>query len=174
MYKVHKNYPSTVIKRDAMPNVLQDAFNPYYPQQPAFDPNCDVNELYQSLPPGNLSPQGPTAWESTAAGPSSIKHLYTGIPNWYPIRKITRPVNTLYGHDYSQFHQTGVGKGKRISYTYKPYPLTDRNVREVNVYGDYILPYMDFRAWTKHPVRRDASVNSYLHYHPNPYIPDRD
>lgn len=151
---------------------IQDAYNPYYPKSPQYDPACGINEIYQSLPPS--SPHNPTYWERTAVGPASIKHLYTGIPNWYPFRKISRPVGTLYEHDYSQFHENGSGKGKRISYTYKPYPLTDRNVRETREYADVILPYMDTRAWTKHPVVRDTSVNSPLCTQPYPYTPDRD
>nr|QBK84792.1 MAG: uncharacterized protein LCDPAC01_02730 [Pithovirus LCDPAC01] len=150
---------------------IQNAYDPVYPAQPGYNPNCGINEIYQTIP--SSSPHNRTNWEHTAVGPSSIKHLYTGIPNWYPIRKITRPVGTLYEHDYSQFHETGVGKGKRISYQYKPYPLTDINVREVHEYADYMLPYMDFRAWTKYPVRRDASVNSPLQTYPQAYIPDR-
>lgn len=151
-------------------NVIQDAYNPYYPQTPNIDPNCGVNQIYQSLPPS--SPHNPTFWEKTAVGPSSIKHLYTGIPNWYPYRKIVRPVGTLYEHDYSQFHENGSGTGKRISYHYKPYPLTDRNVRETREYADVILPYMDMRTFTKHPVKRDTTINSSLQFHPNPYYPD--
>lgn len=156
-----------------MPNrvAIQNALNPYYPKQPGFAPDCGINEIYQSLP--SSSPHSPTTWESTAVGPSSIKHLYTGIPNWYPYRRITRPTGTMYEHDYSQFHESGVGRGKRISYQYKVYPFTNRNARETRVYADYILPYMDYRNWTKHPVQRDTTLNSPLQTHPYPYIPDR-
>lgn len=154
---------------------IQNPYNPVYPQQPGYTSNCPVNEIYQTLPPSSpiVTGENPTRWETTAVGPASIKHLYSGIPNWYPIRRITRPVNTLYGHDYSQFHETGVGRGKRISYNYKVYPFTNRNVREVHKYADYILPYMDWSNWTKHPVRRDSTVNSPLQNQPYPYIPDR-
>jgi hypothetical protein len=131
---------------------------------------CGVNQIYQSLPPS--SPHNPTYWETTAAGPSTIKHLYSGIPNWYPFQKITRPVGTLYEHDYSQFHETGSGKGKRISYHYKPYPLTDRNVRETREYADVILPYMDIRNFIKYPIQRDSTLNSSLQSQPQAYIPD--
>lgn len=150
---------------------IQNALNPSYPEQPQQNPGCGINEIYQSLP--SSSPHNPTEWETTAVGPSSIKHLYSGIPNWYPYRRITRPVGTMYEHDYSQFHESGVGRGKRISYQYKVYPLTNRNVRETRVYSDYMLPYMDSRDWTRHPVKRDSSINSSLQYHPQAYIPDR-
>lgn len=148
---------------------IQNALSPVYPQQPLFDRNCEVNQIYQSLPPS--SPNIPTKWEYTAVGPSSMKHLYSGIPNYYPYQKIYRPIGTLYEHDYSQFHENGVGKNKRISYHYKPYPFTDRNVREVRTYSDYILPYMDTRSFTKHPVKYDSSLNSSLQKMPKAFIP---
>lgn len=151
-----------------MSNKIQvNAYDPYYPKQPDFNPNCGTNELYQTIPEGPAEAfYTPTAWETVAAGPASIKHLYTGVPNYYPPRKITRPVDTLYGHDYSQYHRTGVGRGKRISYQYKVYPLTNRNVREERVYADYVLPYMDISNWTHHPVIRDNSLNSPLQTFP--------
>lgn len=149
--------------------VVLNPLRPYYPQEPNREECCEVNTIYQSLPPS--SPNYPTYWRTTAAGPSSIKHIYPDRPNWYPFMKISQPVGTLYEHDYSQFHETGVGQGKRISYQYKPYPLTDQNVRETHNYADYILPPIDTRQLQKHPVRRDASVNSPLQYHPNPYTP---
>jgi len=152
-------------------NVIQNPYNPYYPSQPGYNPDCGVNQIYQTLPPS--SPNNPTEWETVAVGPTTIKHLYSGIPNWYPFQRMRRPVGTLYEHDYSQFHETGVGVGKRISYQYKPYPFTDRNVREVREYADFMLPYPDSRNWVKHPVQRDSTVNSYLQKHPNPYIPDK-
>ena len=146
---------------------IQDALNPYYPKQPDYNKCCGINQIYQSLP--SSSPHSPTAWETTVAGPTSVKRLYTGVPNYYPVQEITRPVGTMYEHDYSQFHETGVGKGKRISYQYQVYPFTNRNVREVRDYADWTLPYMDFREWTKYPILRDSSVNSSLQIEPRPY-----
>ena len=152
---------------------IQNALNTYYPKTPSYDSNCPVNQLYQSLPASSRNGESfPTYWETRTAGPTSMKHLYSGIPNWYPMQTITRPVGTLYEHDYSQFHNTGVGRGKRISYQYKPYPLTDRNVRETHEYADYILPYINIQGWQHHPVRRDSTVNSSMQNHPNPYVQD--
>lgn len=148
---------------------IQNALNPIYPLEPARDECCGTNQIYQSLPPTNSDV--PQEWEVVAFKPN-VKHLYTGEANWYPYQTIRRPVNTLYGRDLSQFHRTGVGRGKRISYTYKPYPLTDRNVRETRDYADYILPYMDFREWTKYPVQRDQSLNSDLQQYPKARVPD--
>jgi len=143
---------------------ISDPLNPYYPQTPIYNPVCSVNQTYQTLSGDN------TKWITTAIGPSTVKHLYTGIPNWYPIRQITRPVNTFYGKDNSLYHKTGVGRGKRITYHRQLYPLTDRNVREDRLYSDYMLPYPDTRKWTKHSVRNDASLNSPLQYEPFPYL----
>ena len=152
-------------------HIIDNALLPWYPPQPGYNTCCPVNQIYQTLPPS--SPNFPTQWETTAVGPSSIKHIYSGVPNWYPIRKITRPVGTLYEHDYSQFNETGVGVGKRRSYHYKAYPLTNRDAKEVTPYADYLLPYMDPTSWTHYPVIRDATVNSSLQIHPYPYVPDR-
>jgi len=151
---------------------IQNALDPVYPKQPGYDPYCPINQIYQSLP--SSSPHPPTGWQTTAVGPASIKHLYTGIPNWYPMQSITRPVGTMYEHDYSQFHEVGAaGRGKRISYQYKVYPFTNRNVRETRIYSDYILPYMDWQSLVNHPVQRDQSLNSSLQTEPQPYVPDR-
>ncbi len=146
---------------------IQNALDPVYPEQPLYSPFCGVNKIYQTLPPS--SPHNPTYWETTAVGPASVKHLYTGVPNYYPYQRITRPVGTMYEHDYSQFHESGVGRGKRISYQYKVYPFTNRNVRETRDYADYMLPYTDTRPLVKYPVERDSSVNSPLQTYPFAY-----
>ena len=152
---------------------IQNALEPRYPSQPAFEPGCPNNQIYQTLPPSSINEwSSPTLWERTAVGPTSMKHLYTGIPNWYPYQRIDRPIGTLYEHDYSQFHKTGVGRGKRISYQYKAYPLTNRNVRETRLYADYMLPYMDWSEMVKHPVKRDSTLNSPLQYGPYPFYPE--
>lgn len=131
-----------------------DYYNPSYPTQPCYDWSCGVNELYKTLP--KETRQGtPWPWERTAAGPSSIKHLYSGIPNWYPIRHIKRPVGTMYETNFGEFE----GFGKRLSYHYKVYPLTNRHAREVTPTKNEILPYMNNEQWTRHPIRWDASLN---------------
>ena len=136
-----------------MNRVQHNQLDVVYPRQPSHNSCCGVNEVYQTISPHQ-------DYTTTAVGPATIKHLYTGIPNWYPVQKITRPNDTLYNSDYYQTHLIGSGQGKRIGYRYKPYPFTDRNVRETREYTDYILPYNDFRAWTKYPVIRDSSVNN--------------
>lgn len=153
---------------------LQNALNPVYPISPKYCSSCGVNTVYKTLPLGDN-----TRWETVAVSPT-MKHLYPNktTPNYYPFQRITRPVGTLYEHDYSQFNSNSTtngksGIGKRTSYQYKVYPFTNRNVKEVSEYSDTMLPYMDWESWTKYPVIRDNSLNSHLHTFPNTYIPDR-
>lgn len=159
-------YSNSILLINMSDKIQVDTFFPSYPEQPGYRPQCGINQTYQTVKPNQ-------AWEYVAAGPTTIKHLYTGIPNYYPYRKILKPVNSLYGASprYETFHQNGVGVGKRRSYNYKIYPLTDRYVREDQEYADYLLPYMDTTQWIKHPIRRDASVNSDLQKQPYPYDP---
>jgi len=146
--------------------VIQNALNPMYPTQPGYCTSCPVNTTYQTLPPE-------VAWETIAFNPT-VKHLYSGVPNYYPYQRITRPVGTLYEQDFSQIYDIGSSTGKRMSYQPKLYPFTNRNIKEVREYSDQTLPYMDWRAWTKHEVKRDSSLNSGLFTFPNKYVPDRD
>lgn len=125
-----------------------------YPKQPDYNPGCGINQVYKTIPRQGVE------WETTAVGPATIKHLYTGVPNYYPIRKITRPKNTLYGHDFSQFQKVPGGY-KRLSYQYKVYPFTHRHSREIRNYSDELLPYMNNEEWTKYPVKKSQSLDSY-------------
>ncbi len=122
--------------------------NPSYPKQPHFDPNCGVNQIYKTLPQ-------PWPWEESVAGPTSMKHIYTGIPNYYPPMRIYRPVGTMYEADFSQIGPYG----QRFSYHSKMYPLTHRHVREVREYADYMLPYISPEQRTLYPRTKDASLN---------------
>lgn len=151
-----------------MSNKIQvDDYNPTYPPQPPYRTDCGVNSRYKTIVPG-------TMWEEVGAGPATIKHLYSGIPNYYPIRTMTKPVGTMYQIDNSQFGLMGTGTDRRLSYQYKLYPLTHRYVREISHYADNseMLPYMDMAQWTKYPVIRDASLNSSLQEHPQAYYPE--
>lgn len=147
---------------------IQNALDPIYPKAPGHCDNCGVNVIYQTLPTGRN-----VGWETQPFN-ATVKHLYSGVPNYYPVQTITRPVDTLYGQDFSQMFTGGASVGKRMSYQPKYYPFTNRNVKEFREYSDDILPYMDFRPWTKHPVIRDASLNSPLHVYPNSFVPTRD
>jgi hypothetical protein len=143
-----------------------------YPRQPDFDPNCSVNYIYNTLPqPSCLPPQRrlpitecrPTQQyprRTYVQGPtSSAKALYTGIPNYYPYIFDSKPVGTLYGHDFSRFtgpilDENGKPTYERLNYHYKIYPLTDRRVTEYRLEDPQALPYPTIARWTTYPVIR--------------------
>lgn len=155
--------------------IQRNYYKPQYPKSPDWCPDCPVNVVYQTLPNADDPRYNPTYFRKTITGPTSMKHIYTGIPNYYPLIKKVEPVDTLYGHDYSQFHTGvpgGIANGKRMSYHYKLYPFTNRNVKEVREYADYMLPYMFPKEFTKYPVMRDQTVNSPLQTEPNAFWPD--
>lgn len=110
--------------------------NPEYPRQPSICSDCEINQVYKTIP-------NDVNWEIVGAGPSTMKHIYTGIPNYYPPRCIARPVGTLYDRDFSQFEMVG-NCPKRISYHYKVYPFTHRYVREIEKHAPFILPYPEY------------------------------
>lgn len=157
-------------------NALLDALNPYYPKQPPHSNSCGVNLIYRTLPPYNeATPEngGTTYWETTVSGPATIKSLYPPFsgPNYYPPLLASRPVDTLYGHDYSLFHKSGVGKGKRIGYQFKPFPFTDRSVYEAREYADKIIEAPNFMSHVMWPVQVDQTVNSPTQVLPQAYKP---
>jgi len=131
-----------------------------FPSSPSHAPECAVNVVYKTVPesgnaPGCSHVTHPTLdYEDIAVGSASIKHLYSGVGNFYPPQRIRRPINSLYGHDLSQFAENG----KRMSYHYKVWPLTHRHVRETREYSPYTLPYMDNREWTRYPVETDVGT----------------
>lgn len=141
-------------------NVIRDPLNPSWPSNPGYSPSCPVNQLYQTYPPVDTAVTGQT-FEQVPAGPASVKHIYTGIPNWYPTRQKIRPVNSLYGHDYSQYHTSGSGFGKRISYTYKIYPFTNMNTREIREYSSKTLPVISIEEHTKYPVQTTTRLDTW-------------
>jgi hypothetical protein len=157
-------------------NALLDGLNPFYPQQPERSRSCGTNLIYRTLPPYNEpTPEtgGTTYWETTVAGPATIKSLYPESisANYYPPLLASRPIDTLYGHDYSLFHKSGVGKGKRIGYQFKPFPFTDRYVREVRDYADEIIPAPNFMSHVMWPVQTDQTLNSPTQVLPQAYTP---
>lgn len=127
-----------------------------YPTSPPYNPFCPINTVYKTLPSDQAG--SCVGYVNTAIGPSSVKSLYTGIPNFYPNQRTRYPVNTLYGLDLSQFAQNG----KRLSYHYKVWPLTHRHVRETREYDiGPVLPYMDNREWTRYPVETDTNLGGW-------------
>lgn len=159
---------------------IQSDYIPRYPQQPIYRKNCPVNFTYQTI---NNDPYAPKVdWERTPITGTSIKNLYTGIPNFYPLQYHWTPVGTMYDKDFSQFAIPGVKNppavsqeildalgvdGVRLNYGWKPYPFTDRVLNETVPYSDQVLPYMAYRNWVKTPYVNDNDLNGYFEV-PNP------
>ena len=115
------------------------------PKNFTYTPGCATNQQAQLIPePGSNSTHDIykpcTVWETVPMGPTTLKHLYSPIPGNYEQRMITRPVNTLYGHQYIENYPTGIGRLKIKSDHYKVYPLTNRHVVESRDYTSYVFP----------------------------------
>lgn len=128
--------------------IQRDYYHPTYPKQICHNHHCGTNIKHKGLP--ELDCEGnPWPWSYTAAGPTTMKHIYTGIPNYFPPQMISRPLNTMYGNE---FQQTDDVYGKRQSYHWKAYPFTHKHIREKRVYSSQILPYMSVSNWTRYPI----------------------
>jgi hypothetical protein len=138
---------------------------------PNFVDSCQINQIYKSLPP--QSPAETTYCESPIYGPTSIKHIY-GLPEndlsarpIYPNQKLCRPIDTLYGHDYTQYQLADFPDGrKKLTGHYKVFPLTDKAIHNLADYSTRILPYMDVTRWTQYPIVRDSSLNNEKQIYP--------
>lgn len=138
--------------------------HPRYPTQPGYSMNheqsaqmgnfnspcrsCEVNVNYNTLPsnyPRRIRNSGPT----------NVLHIYPqegyvpGHASYTNIKEAV-PVGTMYDYDTSQFDRNG----RRVSYGFKAYPLTDHYVREINEYSDRILPTPDIERWQCETPRR--------------------
>ena len=140
--KNNVNYIS-YFKMDPNKNVWQ-----HYPKPQPCNPECSVNSIMKTL-----SSSWPRRVE--LKGPASLKHLYTGIPNYYPVQKRFVPVDTMYGHDFTRYNPAGV----RQFLHFKAYPLTHKYVREVQNYADYFLPFPSIQNWQERPVTTPTSNN---------------
>jgi hypothetical protein len=116
------------------------------PKQPTYEASCHVNEKIQTIPEG--FPMTTEVW-----GPTSLKHLYTAVPNYYPVQKQTRPYGSMYDSDLSQFDEYG----RRQSYQYQIDPFHHRNVKEILHYqkangGQAFLPIPSTRQMVAYPL----------------------
>jgi hypothetical protein len=124
---------------------MNGAYYTAYPKQKDYDPSCPVNIAIDTLP--DSWPRKTMLW-----GPASLKHLYTGVPNYYPYQKIEIPIGTMYDTDSSAFGP----HGERIHYGSKLYPYHAFSPREVREYSDWYLPVPDMRDMTKVPISREG------------------
>ena len=126
-----------------------------YPQDPVPEPQCRVNQEYQTLP--NTWPR-----KREIDGPASVaKRLYPSEPNCYPYMYRDVPVGTMYANDLGAVTmiqaQTDTGENlgtypKRSYYQYKAYPLQNISSRELRHYRAEVLPRPDIRNWVSYPV----------------------
>ena len=115
-----------------------------YPEQPPYDPNCDINVDYETLP---------NSWPrmATVMGPRSMHQIYTGVPQYYPPQWFSRPIGTMYDHDLSSFGPYN----KRETYGFKAYPYHHHSPREIRVYGK-ILPTLKLQEETVYTTQMDG------------------
>ena len=126
----------------------------YYPQEPDFAKKCDVNITYDTLP---------TDWPKsmTMSGPTNVKNLYTGIPNYYPPNMIQRPIDTMEA-DLSKFGPYG----RRETYGFKAYPFHHHHVKEDRMYANKFLPVPSIFGWTNYPtIVSDGYTEYYRSYY---------
>ena len=128
----------------------------FYPLNPSDKTSkkdcCSVSLKYRTL-----SPRYPT--KVSIRGPSNVKSLYTGIPNYYPSMMIEKPFNSLYEFDSGEYRDNNdVGYGLRQGYSFKYYPFTNRHIREELEYSQKLLPPIDIRSWTSYPVVSEGTT----------------
>jgi hypothetical protein len=107
-------------------------------------PLCYLNDQIQYIPrspqESPLDANFPTLWTNVPTTNSQVKHLYS--PNLFDYEQMyeKQPIDTLYGHDYSQTYKTGLGLNKIVSKHYKVFPLTNANIRETHDYTSWFYP----------------------------------
>lgn len=117
-----------------------------YPLESNYDPFCPINIEFDTL--SNGFPK-----RTTIMGPNSLKHLYTGEPNFYPQQTITKPLNSLYGYDTSSYGPHRI----RQSYGFMPYPYHHYSPREVREVSDTFIPVLKQMDQTHYHTQRDGA-----------------
>jgi hypothetical protein len=123
----------------SIPNYSTGGVIPNYPE---YSPNCPYNQQVFYIPHSDVAayPGKPTCtkWNNQLDSPTVLKHQYSKKPFDYGPQRIVKPVGTLYDHDYSITHPTGLGRNKIIGGGhFKVYPLTNAHIRESRDYTDY-------------------------------------
>lgn len=106
---------------------------------------CNVNNIYTSLPPG-------TTFNTELVAPmSSSRKLYSTyrVPDgqyFYPNAEKYEPMlnGKRFMYDTTFEEMNPIPGIKQIGYRRKLYPLTDEYMRELSVYTDETLPYPNF------------------------------
>jgi len=103
------------------------------PRNFTFSTTCPTNEQAAILPAS--SSYGSVKWQTVPMSPGNVRHQYSDDLFDYPDMYMSVPMGTLYDHDFSMSHPTGVGMGKVIGGGhFKTWPLTNRHVFEAKDY----------------------------------------
>ena len=115
-----------------------------WPTQPPYNPQCQVNLKYTTLPCG-------TPFTREWAG----KTLYPTHPNIYNYTYRVKPVGTMYDTDNTQYGPFG----RVESYHHQVYPFTHRHVRERRDFATYMIDSsaVDTRWLQRHDVVEGGS-----------------
>lgn len=117
-----------------------------YPIQSSYTPFCPTNIEIDTL--SNGFPK-----QTTIMGPNSLKHLYTGVPNYYPQQTISKPFNSLYGYDTSSYGPHGL----RQSYGFMAYPYHHYSPKENHEVADTFIPILKQMDQTKYKTLQDGA-----------------
>ena len=126
-----------------------------YPIQPDYQPGCQVNQIYATLPP-----EYPR--RVNVMGPSSVKHIYgvmPGVPSPYaqewrierPPMQQAIPYQSLYSQEWDTYNRYGV----KVKFGFMPWPLHHQSNWEVREYSDRVIPLLDARALTNYTTRTE-------------------
>ena len=106
-----------------------------HPRNFDFSPTCPMNEQAALLPA--RSQHGAVEWQTVPMSPGSLRHQYSEIPFNYEDMYMSVPKGTLYDHDFSMTHPTGMGRKKVVGGGhFKAWPLTNRHVWEAKDYTE--------------------------------------
>lgn len=131
---------------------LENAELGIYPKVINYSQKCDLNE--------RIAYSNDVPWERVLFPPTTLKHLYTGIPNYYPFRYSYKPKGTMYDINLTQHWRTGLGKDKVIGGgNYKMWPLTNMMIREERDYNSLSFQRPQIE-WPLIPRTQPSSIKS--------------
>ncbi len=116
-----------------------------YPPPPQYSKKCASNLDYDTLPLGY-------PMRKSILGQTTLKQLYRG-PQYYPPQYMNVPVGTMYQYESETFDPNGALR----TYRAPLYPFHQRSPREVQDFGDQLLPLPALQLWTNYPTLTDGS-----------------
>lgn len=118
---------------------------PYNYFNPVQERGCGNTVVYKTLPPTHNQT---VFYSNQAKAPTSVKSLYTGVPNYYPNVREDKPVDTMYNNDYTLLGN----RGQLLTSHFQAYPFHHYFVREYPQYSSYSLPVPSAQRYTSYPV----------------------